>query len=282
MDEDSGSGAAIRAARRAAGLTVRELAQRVGVSAATVSAVENDRTGVSVARLRAFATALGVPVTRLLTAPDDPAGAPAAPALADDWRHFAPLTLDPVLTATIGAIVDTGYHGTSMRAIAQRAGLSVAGVYHHYADKQQLLVRILDLTMAELHWRVGAAAASAPGSVERVARIVEALTLFHAHRRDLGFIGASEMRSLTAVNRRRITESRTRLQRTLDDAIGAAAAEGRLHAHDLPAAGRAIATMCTAVPQWFRADGPSTPEDIARRYAEYALALLNIRPAGNG
>jgi hypothetical protein len=29
----------------------------------------------------------------------------------EDWRVFAPLPLDPVLTSAIAAFVSTGYHG---------------------------------------------------------------------------------------------------------------------------------------------------------------------------
>ncbi|WP_332838936.1 TetR family transcriptional regulator [Nocardia bovistercoris] len=282
----TGSGAAIKRARTAAGLSVRALAAHMDLSPATISAIENGRTEVTVARLRRFATVLEVPTAHLLAeggAPVDavaPAAEPEHAADLPDWRDFPPLTLDPVLAATVAAIVETGYHGTTMRSVAARAGLSVPGIYHHYTDKQQLLVRILDLTMDELHLRVSAAADSAADSVERVARVVEALALFHTHRRALAFIGASEMRSLTAANRTRIADSRSRLQRVLDHAIEAAAAEGRLCCSDPHTAGRAIATMCTSIPQWFRDDGPLTPEDVARDYAGFALALLGVGHRG--
>ncbi|WP_019925181.1 TetR family transcriptional regulator [Nocardia sp. BMG111209] len=280
MDSTHDAGAAIRRLRTARGLTIRELARRVQVSAATVSAVENGKTGVSVSRLRTFAEALEVPVAQLLTGTSPTPPPPRTPVRSDPvgWRDYPPLILDPVLAAAVDAMVETGYHGTTMRAIAQRAGMSVPGIYHHYPDKQHLLVEILDLTMSDLHRRCSAAAAGASNSVERVAHIVEALALFHAHRRGLAFLGASEMRSLIDVNRSRIADSRNRLQRILDDAIGTAADEGRLRTEDLRTAGRAIATMCTSIPQWFRDDGPATPEQIARTYAEFALALLNADP----
>ncbi|MQY25970.1 TetR family transcriptional regulator [Nocardia aurantia] len=281
MDDTHDAGATIRALRLAEGLTIRDLARRVRVSPATVSAVENGKTGVSVTRLRTFAEALNVPVAQLLTAAEPPnprRPTPTRPHPAD-WRDYPPLTLDPVLAAAVDAMVETGYHGTTMRAIAQRAGMSVPGIYHHYPDKQHLLVEILDLTMTDLHRRVTAAADDASDSVERVAHIVEALALFHAHRRALAFIGASEMRSLIDANRSRIADSRNRLQRILDDAIHTASREGRTRTEDLRTAGRAITTMCTSIPQWFRDDGPATPEQIAHTYAEFALALLNATRA---
>ncbi|MDO3648312.1 TetR family transcriptional regulator [Nocardia mangyaensis] len=333
-------GSRVREARTAAGLSLRETARRIGVSPATLSAVENGRTGVSVPRLKFLAAELGTTVPWLINEPDlarrlapgpqtttahatgvdttDPAatgshaGQPGAaadatkpgaitfdsttprataprenaphapesghePDLPSAWREFPTLDIDPVLAAAIASFVETGYHGATMRSIAQRAGMSVPGVYHHYRDKQQLLVRALDLTMDELHHRVRTARVDAGTGRDRVIRTVEALALFHTHRRELAFIGASEMRSLEPANRRRITNSRNEIQYLLDADIDAALTEARLPTDHARAAGRAIATMCTALPQWFRLDGPASPEQIATEYADFALGLLGLR-----
>lgn len=283
----------MRQARIAAGLSLRATAQRLEVSPATLSAVENGRTGISIPRLHALATVLGTTVSWLVGEHETPttAGNPRPgsrrESLAEpdtesnnDWRTFPPLDIDQVLAAAISAFVETGYHGATMRSIARRAGMSVPGVYHHYHDKQQLLVRALDLTMDELHWRVRAARRDADTGRTRVSHVVEALALFHTHRRELAFIGASEMRSLTQDNRRRIANSRNELQYILDEDIDTALNEANLTTGQARVAGRAITTMCTSLPQWFRLDGPATPEQIAVEYAGFALGLLGIRALG--
>ncbi|MDR7167181.1 AcrR family transcriptional regulator/DNA-binding XRE family transcriptional regulator [Nocardia kruczakiae] len=279
-----GVGSRVRQARTDAGLSLRATAERIGVSPATLSAVENDKTGVSIARLRALAAALDTTVAWLID--ESPAPRPSRPRLRTSgtherdatraWREFPPLDIDPVLAAAIDSFVETGYHGATMRSIAHRAKMSVPGVYHHYRDKQELLVRALDLTMDELHWRTRAARGEAAGGRDRLIRVVEALALFHTHRRELAFIGASEMRSLTPDNRRRITASRNEIQYLLDADIDTALAEADLPAAHARVAGRAIATMCTSLPQWFRLDGPASPEQIATEYADFALGLLGI------
>jgi AcrR family transcriptional regulator len=161
-----------------------------------------------------------------------------------------------------------------MRTVAQRGGVSVPSIYHRYRDKQDLLVRILDITMNEIRWRVCAARDDGQTTVARVALIVEALALYHTHRRDLAFIGASEMRSLVGANRHRITKARSDIQHILDEEIAAAVSDGHLAATNPRNAGRAIATMCTGLAQWFHIDGPSSPEQIAHEYAAFALDLL--------
>ncbi|MDA0636159.1 TetR family transcriptional regulator [Nonomuraea sp. MCN248] len=289
-------GAAVRAARLARGLSLRALAGRVGVSPATMSAIETGRTPLTVDRLIEVAQVLEVPPTRLLTDAGTPAPAPApapasasAPTLAGvpapasatvagagggDWRLFGALELGPVLAAALRIFVARGYHAATMREVAAEAGLSVAGVYHHHASKQDMLVRLLDLTMADIRWRLLAARDAEEGELGRFARMVEALALFHALRGDLAFLGASEMRSLAPEERVRIAALRDEVQHLLDEQAERAVAADGGKPVDVRTATRAVATMCTALPSWFRPGGPLSARQVARRYADYALALL--------
>ncbi|MCK4175963.1 TetR family transcriptional regulator [Aciditerrimonas ferrireducens] len=291
---------AVRRHRLAQGLSLRELARRVGVSPATMSAIERGRTGLSVERLLAVAEALGVPASAFL-APTEQVGVPSVepvPALPPDgavpaarqvtdlggapphdWRSYPPLPMDDVLAAAARAFVATGYHGASMRTVAQLAGMSVPGLYHHYPSKQDLLVRILELTMADLHWRLEAASAEGRTPEERLQLVVEALALFHVRRRDLAFIGASEMRSLEPRARRRIAGLRRDVQHRLDEHIEAVlGTRGRPMGLEARLLGRAVATMCTALAQWFRDDGPASAEVVASCYGQWALAMLGALP----
>ncbi|HEV7725929.1 MAG: Transcriptional regulator, TetR family [Modestobacter sp.] len=268
-------GPRLRAARRSAGLTLREAAQALGVSAATWSAIENGHTGIGESRLDAAARLFG-------TDPDSlgaPAVVPADPATptADlTWRDYPPLRLAPPLAGALEAFVELGYHGASIRDIAARANLSVPGIYHHWPTKQHLLVALLDLAMADLLRRASAARAEGDGPVERYSRLVECLALFHTHRRELGFIGASEMRSVAEPDRTRIAAARQVVQSMVDEEI----AEGcrrALMTTPLPReAARAVVTMCTALPQWWSPGGPSGPEVVARQYVDFALGVVRL------
>lgn len=289
----------MRRLRAARGISVRGLAARVGVSPATISAIENGKTGISVQRLQQIATALAVPAASLVGDAPTPAQPRRATASSvqlatGNWREFAALPIDPVLAGAIKAFVATGYHGASMRSIAQFANMSVPGVYHHYPSKQDLLVKIFDITMTDLHWRLKRARDEGNDPVARVALVVEALALFHTRRSDLSFIGASEMRSLEPRHYRRIARFRDDVQDLLDREIAAAITARGLAVNHRRNAGKAIATMCTALVQWFQPGGRTTPEQIAKEYAQFALRLLgynamrqprsrglaSVRPAG--
>ncbi|MDX2937733.1 TetR family transcriptional regulator [Streptomyces ipomoeae] len=282
-------GARLRAARQAHGMSLRALAGRIGVSPATMSQLERGRTGLSVTRLGEIARVLGTTANALLdgappTSPVErrpPAPPAARQAQADpdpDWRSYPPRPFDPVLEAALAEFLEVGYHGTSVRGIAQRCGLSVSGLYHHYASKQEMLRQILDLTMSDLLRRSRAARAEGRDPVERFCLIVENLALYHTRRRELGFVGASEMRSLAPDNHRAIAALRTEQQRMVDFEVAAASAAGRFRTRHPQEAGRAVVTMCTALAQWYRPGGDLSPEGIAAEYVQFALDLMRFRP----
>jgi transcriptional regulator with XRE-family HTH domain len=77
-----GLGARLRAERELRGLSQRELARRVGLSASLISQIETGQTKPSVGTLYAVVTELGLSIDSLFRGDDDeaPAGKPAAPA----------------------------------------------------------------------------------------------------------------------------------------------------------------------------------------------------------
>jgi len=278
-DEDD-LGARVRAARQRCGMSLRALAAALEVSPATLSQIENGRTGLSATRLGRIAAALGTSVAAILDPGDQPVERTAAPPAAQppriaDWRVYEPLDFDPVLRAALAEILEIGYHGATVRSIAARCGFSVSGIYHYYTSKQQMLVAILDRTMTELLARARAARADGGDPVERFSLLIEHLALFHTHRHELGFVGASEMRSLAGPARRTIAEMRTAQQRMVDAEVRAAVRAGRFRSDHPREAARAAVTMCTALSGWWRPEGPFTPEQTAHQYVGFALALMH-------
>lgn len=286
-------GRAVRTLRRRRGLTVRQLAAALGVSPATVSALENGRTGTTTERVAQLADVLGVRVERLVDAVAEPvvddrwelaSTGPPRPRPASrpgdgTWRSYPPLVLDPALRGALASFLLFGYHGSTMRGIAERAGLSVAGLYHYYGSKQQMLVSLLDTTMADLAQRTEAALAHGADPAERFADLVECQALFHTHRRELAFIGATEMRSLIPAARHRIAGIRSREQHKADREVQAACREGLFATPEPRAAARAVITSCTALAQWYRPAGLFTPEQVAAQYVEFALDVVRCRPS---
>jgi AcrR family transcriptional regulator len=192
----------------------------------------------------------------------------------DSWRHYEPLVFDRPLAAALSAFVDYGYHGAKIRQIAQRAGLSVPGLYHYYPSKQHLLVELFNRSMTDLLQRSRSARAAGRAPAQRFALLVECLVLYHTYRKELASIGASEMRGLEEPNRSRVVAYRNEQQRMLDEEAVEARRLGMFTTTRPREAARAIATMCTSLPQWYKADGPRTPEEIAAEYVGFSLSLM--------
>ncbi|PPJ19590.1 transcriptional regulator [Nocardia nova] len=261
-------GRRLRQARQQKRLTIRDVAPKVGVSVGTWSAIENGLTRIDDGRLERAARLFDVDPRTLREPPSsrDTAGL--------SWRDFPPLELPPPLAGALEAFVELGYHGATIRDVADRAGMSVAGVYHHWATKQLLLVELLDLTMNDLTQRCRTARAEGDGPVERLERLVECLALYHTHRHELGFIGASEMRSVEEPHRARIASARRNVQHMVDDEVAEGCRRGLMNTPLPREAARAVVTLCTALPQWWSASGELPPEAIARQYTQFALDIV--------
>ncbi len=280
VDAAAALGARIRAARNARNMTLRNLASQIGVSPATMSAVENGRTGISALRLTEVAQTLDITVDGLFSSPERTGGAVDLPGVLRsaseprDWRAYPPTPIPPPLSAALEAFVDVGYHGATMRDIAGRAGLSVPGIYHHFASKQEMLASIHRITMEDLLWRTQAARDEGTDPVSRFRLLVECLGLFHTHGRKLGFIGTSEMRGLEPASQDWVKAIRVKIHRMLDEQVAEACASGAFLTPRPREASRAVVTMCTGIAQWFSESGPYTAEEVAHQHVEFALGIV--------
>jgi AcrR family transcriptional regulator len=52
-------------------------------------------------------------------------------------------TRERVIQAAHRLFIEQGYHGTSMRQIAEQAGLALGGIYNHFASKEDILAAVM-------------------------------------------------------------------------------------------------------------------------------------------
>jgi hypothetical protein len=104
--------------------------------------------------------------------------------------------------------------------------------------------------------------------------MVECQTLFHAARRDLGFIGSSELRSLESPHAEENRRLRRESKQLFDNEVIAGIASGEFRCDNPRGASRAVVSLFTALPLWFRPNGPQSPREVAAQYADYALLVV--------
>ncbi len=176
------------------------------------------------------------------------------------------------LVAALDCFVERGYHGTTIRQIANRAGVSVPGLYHHFASKLALLERLIDDTMDDLVATTADALAQAGSEpAEQFVAVVDAHVRFHCQRPGECFIGNTELRSLSAAGLRRTIRKRDRQQQMFEAAVGAGLGAGAFAARDPKLAALAVITMCTGVASWYRESGPLDVDEIVATYRELSL-----------
>jgi AcrR family transcriptional regulator len=89
------------------------------------------------------------------------------------------LLRDEILDATEGLLEELGAkEAVTMRAVAQRVGVSVPSIYIHFADKNVLFYECCRRNLVELATRLEAAAAGSGTVVERMRRCGEAYLRF--------------------------------------------------------------------------------------------------------
>lgn len=201
---------------------------------------------------------------------------------AEHWRSYGPLDLHPILRHAMEAFNEQGYHGTSVRDIAGRVGVTVPALYYHYENKQALLATLLETSIKDVLDRCRTAAGEAGDDpLARFRGMVESIVLYMAHRQQLAFLD-TEIRSLEPQNRARYVALRDYLEHMLLDTVEEGCAQG-VFTTPIPAdAVRAVLVMCQGVANWFRADGPLTAEEVAERHVLLSLGTVGHPGAVTG
>lgn len=192
--------------------------------------------------------------------------------------HSGTIAAEIVLNAAVEMFAAQGFHGTSMRDIAAKAGTSLSHAYYYFPSKTDILVGIMTRVTEDLIAALEAARESTVNKpAMRLAAIVRAHVRFHIERQAESFVGNSELRSLEAQDRARVVALRDRVASIFKEVIAEGFASGVFRGVHQAEAARAIISMCTAVAGWYRPTGPDRPETIENRYADLALQTLGYR-----
>jgi AcrR family transcriptional regulator len=180
-----------------------------------------------------------------------------------------------ILDAALAVMAEHGYHGTSVRDIAERAGVSPAAHYHHFASKQQVLATIMERGIKALLERTHATLADAGDEpAARLRAIVDVQVLFHLQDQRGTLLGTSELRALEEPVRSRHIAKRQQQQRLFDGVVTEGVERGVFTTPIPLEAARAIVVMCTGVASWFSPRGRMSRAEVVRRYQRLALDMV--------
>lgn len=157
--------------------------------------------------------------------------------------------------------VASGYHGVSMREVAEAVGVTKPALYHHYADKEALFLAMLDGALAGLS-RLVAHASAQQGIRAQLETLVDELVASAPEQR-VGLQLASELRHVSPERRAAFEgEYRRVWMGGLAALFEAAASRGELRA-DLPPPVLARAFLAISYPL-VSGPVPHEPQQTAR------------------
>lgn len=196
-----------------------------------------------------------------------------------DWREREPVPLPATLVAAKHAFYERGYHGTSIRDIASRAGVSLPTLYYHHDNKLGILVELLEAAMTSVLAWVGAAIQSGRSPSEQLSNAIESIVLHMTSDLELASV-AHEFRHLDSDDPRRETyvAMRTETEDLLADVIARGVESGEFSfEEDVKDVLRYLFGACQAVTTWYRPSGARTPAEVAASYALISLRVVGAQ-----
>ena len=192
------------------------------------------------------------------------------------WYEFAPRPLSPILSAALAAFAEGGYHGASVRDIAQRVGVTVPTLYYHHGSKQGLLLALLERSMTELTLRSERALAEAGDDpLHRLVDLVDCTVRFMCHRTDTAVLDA-QARFLDDDAHAAYERPRDAFERSMRTVLTEGVDAGTFACDHPKDTTRALLGTYQSIATWYRPDGPLPPEEVAARHVAFTLDALRV------
>ncbi|MEV0692059.1 TetR/AcrR family transcriptional regulator [Streptomyces sp. NPDC050388] len=210
-----------------------------------------------------------------MRAAEDTAGGEAQP-----WGEVTPDAARRLLLAAVEAFAERGYHATTTRDIAGRAGMSPAALYIHYKTKEELLHRISRIGHEKAVDILRTAARAEGGPTERLADAVSSFVRWHAGGRTTARVVQYELDSLGPDARAEIIALRRQVDAEVRGIIEEGVRTGEFDVPDVRGTTRAVLSLCVDVARWFNTNGARTPEEVGALYADLVLRMVGADRTG--
>jgi AcrR family transcriptional regulator len=182
-----------------------------------------------------------------------------------------------IMLAAADAFAERGFHATTTRDIASRAGLSPAGVYVHFASKEVLLFELSRRGHARARDLLVAATDQAPTPTDALRAIIGGFSRWHAEHYELGRIVQFEFRHLSPEHRDAVLGLRKEIDGVVAGVLRDGVATGEFEVDDVPVTALALLSMAIDVARWYTPDVRRTPADIEASYGDLAVRLARTR-----
>ncbi|MDJ0344543.1 TetR/AcrR family transcriptional regulator [Streptomyces sp. H10-C2] len=195
----------------------------------------------------------------------------------DAWGDVTPDAARRLVIAAVEAFAERGYHATTTRDIAGRAGMSPAALYIHYKTKEELLYQISRVGHLRSVGLLEEAANGDGAPGERLAVAVRAFVSWHAERHTTARVVQYELGALAEDHYTEIVALRRKSERAVRSIIEDGVRTGAFDVPDVAGTALAILSLCIDVARWFNPDGRRTPDDVGVLYADLVGRMVSPR-----
>jgi len=178
------------------------------------------------------------------------------------------------MDAAVDAFADKGFHATSTRDIAARAQMSPAGVYVHFASKQDLLFQLCLRGHVLALEVVDTARRSADTPAGQLVAIVSAFACWHAEQFRTARIVQYEFPHLSPEHRATVMTLRKQIDAVVGDVLQTGVDAGDFDVPDIAMTTLALQSLTIDVARWYKPGIKRTPEAIGTAYGDLALRLV--------
>lgn len=193
-----------------------------------------------------------------------------------------PVLQDQILKSASLLFYERGYAETSIRDIANSVGISSSTMYHHFANKQDVLHAVVSRFMEDfVNATVPVLRDRSVGPVERVRRAVRLHIELSDDRRPELLVGNPIRYALAPHQKQRGIELQTAYHDAFRDVIDEGCATGEFRVADSSITTMAVLDMLNGLREWFSPRGELTRNQMVDRYTEIVLDLLHAGPSSN-
>ncbi|NUP37649.1 MAG: TetR/AcrR family transcriptional regulator [Streptomyces sp.] len=198
----------------------------------------------------------------------------AEAATGEAWEDVTPDAARRLVIAAVQAFAERGYHATTTRDIAGRAGMSPAALYIHYKTKEELLYQISRVGHQRSLAMLGEARDSGGSAAERLATAVRAFVRWHAEHHTTGRVVQYELGALAEDHYAEIVALRRQSEDAIRTIVADGVAAGEFDVPEVPGTTLAVLSLCIDVARWFNPAGRRTPDEGGELYADLVLRIV--------
>ncbi|MEV1292647.1 TetR/AcrR family transcriptional regulator [Pseudonocardia sp. NPDC049635] len=185
-----------------------------------------------------------------------------------------------LLTSAVHCFAKRGFTGTTTRDVSTGAGLSPAALYVHFRSKEDVLFEITrrgHLRALEA-LAVPGETARPDGPPARLRAVMSRFVAWHARHHVAARVCQYELSALSPEHLDEIVTIRREFPELFRSVITEGVDRGEFAPVDAGRVVRALLSLGVDLVRWYRPDGPDSPEQLGRFYADLAVSMVSAVP----